>query len=895
MNRSVPGIFLAMVAVGIGGIGRAMDDRTFQESARPILKEFCISCHSMEKQKGDLDLERFTSVAEIKRQPEVWEHVVEQLANGEMPPKKEKQLSSEQKVTLVKWVQTALDEVALASAGDPGPVVLRRLSNMEYAYTVRDLTGVESLDPAREFPADGAAGEGFTNAGAALVMSPPLLTKYLDAAKDIAGHAVLLPDGIRFSASTSSRDSTDEALAKIRGFYSQFSEQGGAMSVNLQGIKFDTNADGRLPVEKYVSALLRHRDALDGGRTTIAAASKEHGLNAKYATTLRAALNDSTPSPVLDGIRQKFRAASPGDAVAVTKLIQDWQQSLWRFASVGHIGKVNGPRGWQEPVTPLAEQHELRIKLAAPKDGGDVALFLAVSATGDGAAKGAVVWENARLVSKGGKDVPLRDIPGVLPGEMTAQVGSIIEIKIPAAQIKDTELVVTAKLDSASDAGAALQVQVSTTRPEKLAGLTATRGESVMANGQWSDNNLRTTHSAPILVRDGSVSRRRLETAFDEFRQLFPAALCYTKIVPVDEVVTLTLYYREDEHLKRLMLEDTQSAALDRMWDELHFVSESALKQVDGFEQLYQFATQDAKPSAFEPLREPIMRAAEAFRNRLVEVEPKHVQAVLDFAGRAWRRPLTGAEQNELRALYEKLRRQELPHAAAVRMLLARVLVAPAFLYRGEKAAPGLKVSPVNDSELATRLSYFLWSSVPDDELRTLAASGKLHEPEVLGAQARRMMKDAKVCRLATEFGCQWLHVRDLATLDEKSARHFPTFVALRGAMQEETMRFFTDLFQENRSVLSLLDADYTFVNGALAKHYGISVKSGDWQRVDGLRARGRGGILAFRCGIHIGGRGRPCGTVQRLVDRTRRRRLVDHRGELVGGRPRRDQGRLHR
>ncbi len=863
MNRRGFGIVAAIIAAGIVDIACAEDDRSFQESVQPILKEFCNNCHSAKKQKGDLDLERFTSVAEIRREPAVWERVIEQLAGGEMPPKKEPQVPVGKKAALVKWTQAMLDEVALANAGDPGPVVLRRLSNMEYSYTVRDLTGVESLDPAREFPADGAAGEGFTNAGAALVMSPPLLTKYLDAAKEITSHAVLLPDGIRFSPSASPRDWTNEALAGIREFYAQFSEAGGAMAVNLQGIKFDTNSGGRLPVEKYVVALLKERDALREGRKVIADVARDHTLNAKYAATLWTALNERKPSPVLDGVRQKFRTASPGDAAAVAKTIQDWQQSLWRFASVGHIGKVNGPRGWQEPVTPLAAQHELRVKLAAPKDGGDVMLFLAANGVGDGAAKGPVVWENARLVAvagKSGKDVPLRDIPGALPDAMSAQAGAVIEIRIPAAQIKDAEFAVTARLDAASDDDSALQVQAGTARPENAGGLIATRAESAMAKGQWSDNNLRTLHSAPVLVRDGSAARRRLETAFDEFRQLFPAALCYTKIVPVDEVVTLTLYHREDAELKRLMLDDAQSAALDRMWDELHFVSESALKQVDGFEQLYQFATQDAKPSAFEPMREPIMRAAEAFRKRLVEAEPGHVQAVLDFAARAWRRPLTGAEHGDLRALYEKLRAQELPHAAAVRMLLARVLVAPAFLYRGEKAAPGVKAAPVNDWELATRLSYFLWSSAPDEDLRALAASGKLHEPPVLAAQARRMMRDAKVRRLATEFGCQWLHIRDVATMDEKSERHFPTFASLRGAMQEEAVRFFTDLFQEDRSVLSLLDADHTFVNGDLAKHYGIDLgadssnskfqipnsKLNAWQRVDGLRARGRGGILGF-------------------------------------------------
>jgi hypothetical protein len=144
----------------------------------------------------------------------IWEGVLEQIHNGEMPPKKEKQLSADQKSALTKWVETTLDEVALANAGDPGPVVLRRLSNMEYTYTIRDLTHVNSLDPAKEFPVDGAAGEGFTNAAAALVMSPSLLRKYLDAAKDIADHAVLLPDGLRFSEFTSARDWTDETLAK---------------------------------------------------------------------------------------------------------------------------------------------------------------------------------------------------------------------------------------------------------------------------------------------------------------------------------------------------------------------------------------------------------------------------------------------------------------------------------------------------------------------------------------------------------------------------------------------------------------------------------------------------------------------------------------------------------
>ena len=269
--------------------------------------------------------------------------------------------------------------------------------------------------------------------------------------------------------------------------------------------------------------------------------------------------------------------------------------------------------------------------------------------------------------------------------------------------------------------------------------------------------------------------------------------------MPVDEVVTLTLFYREDDHLARLMLDDAQKAKLDRLWDELHYVSQDALTLVDAFEQLWQYATQDADPKVFEPLREPIKQRAAAFRQRLVDTQPKHLEAVLEFADRAYRRPLTDARRDELRGLYRKLREQELPHDEAIRLTLARVLVAPAFLYRAEKPGPGIEPGPVNDWELATRLSYFLWSSLPDAELREVAAAGKLRDPDVLAAQTRRMLRDARVRRLATEFACAWLHIHDFDELDEKSERHFPTFTGLRGAMYEESIRFFTDLFQNDR------------------------------------------------------------------------------------------------
>jgi len=174
--------------------------------------------------------------------------------------------------------------------------------------------------------------------------------------------------------------------------------------------------------------------------------------------------------------------------------------------------------------------------------------------------------------------------------------------------------------------------------------------------------------------------------------------------------------------------------------------------------------------------------------------------------------------------------------------------VSPAFQFRIEAAPPGKLPAPVNDFERATRLSYFLWSSLPDHELRQLAESGMLHDSKVLSAQMERMLHDPRVRSLAIEFGTQWIHVRGFDEFNEKNERLFPTFDAeLRKAMYEESILFFENLFQSDRPVTEILDADYTFLNERLAKHYGIpGVVGPAWRRVDGVRKFGRGGVLGL-------------------------------------------------
>ncbi len=1150
----------------------------YERSVRPLLKQFCLDCHSTEEQEGDLDLERFASLEQVRRAPRVFQKVVEMLDNGEMPPKKKRQPSADQRRQIRDWARTYLDAEARAGAGDPGPVVLRRLNNVEYDNTIRDLTGV-ALRPAREFPVDGAAGEGFTNVGEALAMSPALLDKYVDAAKGVAAHAVLLPDGIRFSTKSTRRDWTDEIVNQIKQLYRAHTAPEGSIRVNLQGLLYDTNAGGRIPLEPYLTATLHYRALKPEGRQALAVFATENNLSPKYLQTLWDFYQNVEPSPLLSLIRDHWKAASPADVPALAAEIRQWQTALTKFNSVGHY------KPWTEPASPLVEAQEIRVKLAAEKNADEIVMRLVTRDAGDGSAGDLVDWNRPRLEMPGREPILLRDlrdglrglaakrrtiadasryfsavedarampapvdveriardrqldapmlaawlsylgimgrasqkvdglftqklesgggfafiqgwrgsaedlpniyanaserlvnIPGTVkphgvvvhpspaqnvavgwlspidsqirieahvkhahPGcgngvawtlelrrggerrrlaggdlgvGQTAKIDPILALGIQQGDL--VSLVINARagnhfcdlteidltlIDLAKDkrtwtlardvssdilagnphadtlgnpdvwqfyqekvsadggstfasipAGSILDhwrdeplraerdrlagelqqllsgpVPADANRPDALLyrQLTAAGGpllgkldfrklaaEAIAAKGNEPDLKLglprdqfgpgaegssllrpspdlvefrlpadlaegrefvvtaigaagsgavqvqavlgsapdRTNlvPGVPILVRNGNAASVRFEKSLADFRRVFPAALCYAQVVPVDEVITLVLFHRDDEALERLMLDDAEARSLDRLWDELRYVSRDALQIKEDFGQFMGYVSQDGDVRVFEPFRKPIMERAEALRKRLETTAPAHLDALVAFAGRAYRRPLTDRETTGLRTLYAGLRKQDLDHDAAFRLTLARVLMSPSFLYHAEQAADGAKPRPVTDWELASRLSYFLWSSLPDDSLRRQADTGTLHDPAALESQARRMLQDDRVRALATEFACQWLDIRGFDTLDEKSEQVFPEFLALRSAMYEESIRFFVDLFRRDGSILDVLDADHTFVNEALARHYGIpNVKGTDWRRVDGIKAVGRGGILGM-------------------------------------------------
>ncbi|MEN9674114.1 MAG: hypothetical protein RIS76_10 [Verrucomicrobiota bacterium] len=217
------------------------------------------------------------------------------------------------------------------------------------------------------------------------------------------------------------------------------------------------------------------------------------------------------------------------------------------------------------------------------------------------------------------------------------------------------------------------------------------------------------------------------------------------------------------------------------------------------------------------------------------------------FARRAFRRPVAADEVGRLLGIYDAARQAGQPLEPALRTAYKAVLVSPHFLFRIERERPGTEPWRVDGFELASRLSYFLWSAPPDEELLNLAESGRLSDPATYEAQVRRLLRDPRSRALAENFTSQWLGTRTLQTTAQPDRNKFPLFDdALRDAMAAEPVEFVASLIRNNGSVLELLDANYTFANAALAALYGLTnVTGAELVRVS-LPDRTRGGVTGM-------------------------------------------------
>jgi len=804
-------ILLAIAALPAAEAATPVLDQQFQQSVRPFVTKYCVGCHSGRMPAGQFDLKAYTTVDMVTADYPRWALVMERLTAKEMPPKPMPPPPAGATREVVGWIQAVRAEEIRKSAGDPGIVLARRLTNAEYNYTIRDLTG-QNMQITREFPVDPANPAGFDNSGESLTMSPSLLSKYLQASREVADHLVLLPDGIDFGPYPMLVETDREkyAIQRILNFYA------------LQPTNY---AD-------YFEAAWRFRYRTDLGKSaaTLAAIAAESKVSGKYLPLVWQILNDK-------------------DAVGPILTLQ----KMWQ----GLPAPGGGKAGEGKP-------DDLRAKCVEMRD--------------------FVVRIRAHTAMQFAAPV----VDGLPPASQPLLNWKLREY---ATHRRDSD---PNDLRNEGDPPAVL--------PEipKYAGLhkeAATRWAALSARARAGD--------ADLIVPAGQ--RSRYEAAFARFASVFPDTFYVTergRYFPDDSedkgrllsagYHSVVGFFRDDTPLMELILDEKGQKEINRLWDEFDFIAnftertwvqyffnQSGEVQGNGAEsatarpvdhQVTDSAVITAMRDAYlakaaaDPANDPVAPRAirthfdsiDSTLRRLekerMEAEPKHLEALLRFTARAYRRPLTKAERDDLLAYYHALRtKNELSHEEALRDSVVSVLMSPDFLYRIDLSDSGAASSrspirPLSGYALASRLSYFLWCSTPDDELLRHAAAGDLQRPSVLLAQARRMLKDARVDGLAAEFTSNWLSFHQFETNNSVDRQRFPSFNSdLREAMFQEPIRFMEDTVSNNRSVLDLVYGNYTFVNPTLAKHYGMPPVIGDantWVRVDDASQYGRGGLL---------------------------------------------------
>ena len=760
-------------AAGVMSAGGAEPDRPalerrFAETVQPFVKQYCLDCHGPLKQEGKLDLSGDHSVAAIIKNHRVWDIVVERMEAGEMPPKDAvQQPMAEDRKAVVDWIKSLRDDEARRNAGDPGIVLARRLSNAEFDYTIRDLTGVD-IQPTREFPVDPANEAGFDNSGESLTMSPALVKKYLAAARFVADHVVFKPDGFVFAPHPviAETDRDKYCVRRIVDFYEQ------------HDVDF---ADYLFAAWRY-----RHRASLGQPDASLAdfakAGDARRKFSTKYLTLVWSALHEPVESGPLVEIQAEW-----------TKLSNDVRRSNEARFECERI---------RDRIAKLRQEFDRKIEKLHVKGQSDGSQPL-------------LLWWNRQLA---------------------------------AQRMRFTGTGQDAALDAARD-------RFCRVFPNAFA---------LSSRGHYTDQKL-------------GIEVRLLTAGFHLMQGFF----------------------RDDQPLCELVLDDAQRHDLDAMWQDLNFVTQAPLRQYKDFlffERAepprfaggpeFDFARPEDKNSTSEDklkrMRTAYLAKARAneaseqaidaietyFTNALADArwiekshrdaEPSHLAAVIQFAERAYRRPLAPAERDELTAFYQHLRNGDgLHHEDAIRDCIASVLMSPHFCFRFDLATDGTEIQSLTDYELASRLSYFLWASMPDEELLAHAASADLHRPPVLLAQTRRMLLDRRARGLAVEFVGNWLEFRRFEELNSVDRQKFLTFNnELRTAMFEEPIQYFLDVVRRNDSVLQFLNGRHTFVNPVLASHYGIDLSStsgppmsdgratATWIRVDNAIEYGRGGLL---------------------------------------------------
>ncbi|MCA9049648.1 MAG: DUF1592 domain-containing protein, partial [Planctomycetaceae bacterium] len=897
---------------------------------RPYMEQYCAECHAGAEAKGELDLEKFTSDADVVAGFRRWKHIIEFIRAGEMPPEESPQPSVTENNRVTEAIQSLLIQEAKKQAGDPGVVLPRRLSNSEYNRAVCDLTGV-NIEPTREFPTDPAGGEGFDNTGEALRMSPNLLKKYLAAAQLVADHLVLKPDGIFF------------APYPVQSYNER-------KKLTEQAV-IDFYESRQVDVAQYLDAAWRYRHRPASARdTTFEQWAEERGLSPKYLSIVFMYLTQLGNGSVWEQRLKQHWDSVPAPAEA-TQRPEEFQRLVDYVALSRELLTAPEPEliranagNW--PIAHL----RLRDEVAAGRDQFDADVFKAdalvlsgpvprpdqnsaasrslfiqfSSAFSDAPAvvvvQGAVFSQSDRLPRNDEErnSRKTESLKAVLERMSPDLIGQLKFGMGPNGAAIDTDAF-------AITVPATIEIPVSPDQQRELAGrrlLLPCRLDtdlspegSVFVRTNWdAPFSGEARYGAVHLLNPASAAARQLKSSAAAFCAAFPNRFFY-----VNDNRGLAAgfhlvegFFRDDRPLVEKVLCDAEKDELDRLWRELDFVTESTETLLRGFvwferserevlhderfdflrsedprlveeellgkfERLYfdklgisrVGETSEAEPSdeRYRMVRDFFAKIREglaAHRELLSRAEEPGLNDVLQLATRAWRRPLQSEEAASLRSLYQSLRADGQSPESALRGVMTAVLMSPHFCYYIPEVQNGVTTNLLNDDDLATRLSLFLWSSLPDDELLSVAARHQLQDEDCLRAQTHRMLQSPKVSAFAEEFLGQWLRYRDYPAKDSINAAAFPGYDdELRKSLAAEPVRLATRLINNDLPITNLLDSDCTYVNKRLAAHYGGDIqqqfdaqwaayeddrsrRDDVWFPVAGLRGEGRGGLLGM-------------------------------------------------
>ncbi len=950
-----------------GGLG-AEAAEPFQQTVLPFVKTYCVECHNQKTTEGELDLTRYSSSAAVAKDYRKWEHVVTFVTREEMPPPEHgRQPSSAERAEVLEVLGKLMLQEARQTAGDPGVVLPRRLSNAEYNHAIRDLTGID-IRPADSFPIDPASGEGFSNTGEALVMSPSLFKKYYAAAQQVADHVLLTPTRLEFAPHpvvtfADQKKLTEQAILR---FYEQH----------------------QVDYASYLAAArsYRHRPA-NRKAATIEDWAVAHALSPKYLRSLWDVLSAETSDDTffVRQLRERWIALpNPGDGQSdfkgpgVVALAGDIRRlsgllcvpeteaivSNAGNGPVQHIDRRKKTAAARDAFHPgvIADSRRLHVEVAHTAD-QPVTIVVRVAA-GDGRDSGTkesdgyVILKGMNISSsipaqyrpnEPAKNLSLRTLLAEqAPDELkrlnwgthplgqavdadclVLKVPSVVVIEVPAkafGEAKHKHVYAEAALDRANSKVGIASIEMSGHSRPRVGEVDSTL--SAVPHGLATVATTALGASSLPLINPEHAIAREFAASGEAFCKLFPNRFYFA-----DDTRGLSAgfhliegFFRDDQPLCKLVLSDAENRELDRLWDELDFVTGVTEKMLRGFvffersernfmkhpdfdsikeedpeltsdetlnrfEQIYlkrsgvkveqvsnllealksgrvenlphEIATHPVH-TFFEEIRQGLQRRAAQWQSAV----PAYQQRLLQFAQAAYRRPLTPGERQKLTQFFHdalvadaasigadagSVRHAGQPESLgieqAVRATVVRILVSPNFCYLAEAVPPGETVQPLPDLALASRLSFFLWSSVPDAELLALAQAGQLNNDATLKAQTRRMLQDPKVSGFALEFFGQWLNYRDFRQSEVVNRTVFPAFDdPLKQAMFEEPTRLVTHVLQHDLPITELLRSDTTFVNKRLAQHYGLPFQGAadEWQLATGLHQQGRGGLLGM-------------------------------------------------